>query len=171
MNEIRWPEMFTPGMTDHFVSVEKILAGMNAAQIWPLIGRPTVWPQFHPRIAEVSFGQGEGVDLAPGSRFVFRIGDVVVNAELAVLDAPTPHRPAQIAWIGRVNAGTENAVTAYFAWLIEDLEGGRVRVLAQESLLGKPALAMAGMRPDPVLNAHHDWLMNLVAAVGRQRAV
>jgi hypothetical protein len=50
------------------------------------------------------------------------------------------------------------------AWLLEDLPGGRVKVLTQESQIGKPAQAMAMAKPNPMLTAHQDWLEGLVRA-------
>jgi hypothetical protein len=35
--------------------------------------------------------------------------------------------------------GEEGYVDVYHAWLVEDLEGGRVRILTQESQIGEPA--------------------------------
>jgi len=164
MHEINWPETFTPGLTDLFLSNEKIVHGLSVEKIWSLIGKPWVWPTFHPVIHSVSLADGDTEYFGEGSLLVFEIGEISVNAEIKVYDAPTANQPAQIAWIGQVNAGSENEISAYFAWLIEPLTGGRVRLLAQESLLGKPAQAIALMRPNPALNAHYEWLMNLIDA-------
>jgi hypothetical protein len=46
--------------------------------------------------------------------------------------------------------------------LIEDLPDNRVRVLTQESQIGKPALEMSKAKPNPMLNKHQDWLEGLV---------
>ncbi|HTR05573.1 MAG TPA: hypothetical protein VMJ11_02700 [Paraburkholderia sp.] len=41
---------------------------------------------------------------------------------------------------------------------------GRVRVLKQQSQKGKPGVALAGTRPNPMINGHQDWLDSLVGA-------
>ena len=52
----------------------------------------------------------------------------------------------------------------YHAWLVEDLEGGRVRILTQESQSGKPAKELAGVKPNKMLLGHQDWCEGLVRA-------
>ncbi|WP_308114508.1 hypothetical protein [Streptomyces sp. ISL-12] len=56
------------------------------------------------------------------------------------------------------------------AWLVEDLPGGRVRILTQESQFGKPAADLAGQTPNPMLNGHQAWLDGLVRAARGQVA-
>ncbi|MEU7860524.1 hypothetical protein [Nonomuraea sp. NPDC049141] len=54
---------------------------------------------------------------------------------------------------------------------MEDLSGGRVRILTQESQLGRPAAELAEQRPNPMLNGHQDWLTGLArAATERKRS-
>ncbi|MFD9322534.1 hypothetical protein ACFWDQ_33625 [Streptomyces sp. NPDC060053] len=53
------------------------------------------------------------------------------------------------------------------AWLVEDLPGGRVRILTQETQIGQPAAALAGERPNPMLNGHQAWLDGLVAVASK----
>ena len=45
----------------------------------------------------------------------------------------------------------------YHAWLVEDLAGGRVRILTQESQIGRPAAELAGKKPNKMLLGHQDW--------------
>ncbi|MER5184176.1 hypothetical protein ABT009_38585 [Streptomyces sp. NPDC002896] len=52
------------------------------------------------------------------------------------------------------------------AWLVEDLPGGRVRILTQASQIGRPAAALANGRPNPMLNGHQAWLDGLVRSAG-----
>ncbi|MBD0417944.1 hypothetical protein H0H10_01940 [Streptomyces sp. TRM S81-3] len=53
------------------------------------------------------------------------------------------------------------------AWLVEDLPGGRVRVLTQESRLGQPAAEPARQTPNRMPGGHQGWLDGLVR--GRPR--
>lgn len=55
----------------------------------------------------------------------------------------------------------------YYSWLVENLDQGRVRVLTQESQIGKPAAELALKKPIPMLNGHQDWLNGLVQAARR----
>ncbi|GGW84232.1 hypothetical protein AB0E64_37765 [Streptomyces caelestis] len=53
----------------------------------------------------------------------------------------------------------------------EDLPGGRVRILTQETQIGRPAAEPARQTPNPMLNGHQVWLDGLVrAAFGKVRA-
>jgi hypothetical protein len=53
------------------------------------------------------------------------------------------------------------AVNFHHAWLIEDLPGGRVRILTQETQIGNPAKELARTNPNPMLNRHQEWLDGL----------
>lgn len=44
----------------------------------------------------------------------------------------------------------------------------RVRVLTQESRIGRPAAHLATMKPNPMLNGHQDWLDGLVNAARKK---
>ncbi|GAP48519.1 hypothetical protein [Streptomyces azureus] len=53
----------------------------------------------------------------------------------------------------------------------EDLPGGRVRILARETQIGRPAAEPARQTPNPMLNGRQAWLDGLVrAASGKARA-
>ncbi|MFD9511415.1 hypothetical protein [Streptomyces mirabilis] len=47
---------------------------------------------------------------------------------------------------------------------MEDLPGGRVRGLTQETQIGRPAVALATERPNPMLNGDQAWLDGLIGA-------
>jgi len=66
-----------------------------------------------------------------------------------------------------LEGGPAERAEALHAWLVEDLPGGRVRILTQETQIGQPAAALAAMRPNPVLNGHQAWLDGLVEAARR----
>ena len=61
----------------------------------------------------------------------------------------------------------EEAIDILHAWLIEDLPGGRVRVLTQESQFGQPARKIPRAMPNPMVNAHQDGLEGQVAVTAR----
>jgi hypothetical protein len=71
---------------------------------------------------------------------------------------PAAGAPARIAWRAWVDGTEEHALDVLHAWLVEDMPGERVRMLTQESQIGKPAIGLAQAKPNPMLNAHQDWL-------------
>ncbi|KGR95055.1 MULTISPECIES: hypothetical protein [Burkholderia] len=49
------------------------------------------------------------------------------------------------------------------AWLFEDLPGGRVRILTQETQIGQPARELAATKPNSMVNAGRAWIDRLAA--------
>lgn len=58
---------------------------------------------------------------------------------------------------------------ALHAWLFEDLPGNRVRILTQESQTGVPAQQLASAVPNPMINAHQEWIVGLATAARNAR--
>lgn len=163
MNSIQWPEGFLPGFTDNFVSNEIIVAGLSATEVWPLLAQPERWPTYYANSANIRFYNHEGPDLAYGVRFYFETFGFPVEAKCNEFVPPTASAPGRIAWHGWAGEG-EVRLDVHHAWLIEDLPGGRVRVLTQETQIGKPAEVLAKQKPNPMINGHQDWLDGLVEA-------
>lgn len=165
MHAIHWPAGYLPGTTDNFASNEVIVAGLSATQVWPLLANAPAWPGYYANSANVRFHDGGGPALVDGRRFYFETFGFPVEARCTECVPPAAGQPGRIAWHGW--AGEEGAVDrldVHHAWLVEDLPGGRVRVLTQETQKGEPALALARARPNPMINGHQDWLDGLVAA-------
>jgi len=74
----------------------------------------------------------------------------------------------RLSWRAWRNDSDEEAIDMLHAWLIEDLPGGRVRVLTQESQFGEPARKIHRARPNPMVNAHQDGLEGLVGFAEKQ---
>lgn len=163
MNQIIWPEGFVPGFTENFASNEVIVAGLAAARVWPLLSRATAWPEYYANSANVRFYDGKGPELDEGVRFYFETFGFPVEARCTEFVPPRDGQPGRIAWHGWAGEG-ETRLDVHHAWLIEDLEGGRVRILTQETQKGKPAEELARARPNPMINGHQDWLDGLVRA-------
>jgi hypothetical protein len=163
MNEIIWPEGYLPGFTENFVSNEVIVAGLTAADIWPLLSIAPKWPTYYANSANIRFYDDKGPELAEGVRFYFETFGFPVEAQCIECVAPTPTSPGRIAWHGWAGEG-DTRLDVHHAWLIEDLQGGRVRVLTQETQKGKPAEELAKTKPNPMINGHQDWLDGLVDA-------
>lgn len=165
MHHIHWPEGFEPGFTENFASNEVIVAGLSAAQVWPLLSGATQWPSYYANSANVRFYDNAGPQLAEGVRFYFETFGFPVEARCNECQAPANGQPGRLAWHGWANEeGSAERLDVHHAWLVEDLPGGRVRVLTQETQKGQPALALARAKPNPMINGHQDWLDGLIAA-------
>ena len=163
MSDIHWPEKYLPGTTDNYVSNEIIVAGLTSAQVWPYLNDTTHWAACYKNASEIGFEDG-GPKLAAGVRFRFTTFGMKVEAEVTECALPSEGNAARVSFRAWIAGSKQEDASAFHAWLIEDLPGGRVRVLTQESQIGEPAKQMAMMKPNPVLNAHQDWLEGLVQA-------
>ncbi|TFY85354.1 SRPBCC domain-containing protein [Pseudomonas nabeulensis] len=161
MNEIFWPEGFVPGFTENFASNEVIVAGLGAVDIWPWLSHAARWPSYYANSANVQLNCAE--QLHDGLRFYFETFGFPVEAQCNEYVPPSDDQPGRIAWHGWAGEG-ETRLDVHHAWLIEDLPGGRVRILTQETQKGKPAAELAVARPNPMINGHQDWLDGLVRA-------
>ncbi|TCP97423.1 hypothetical protein C8J46_10645 [Sphingomonas sp. PP-F2F-A104-K0414] len=164
MSDIIWPAGYVPGFTDNFCSNEMIVTGLTAAEIWPFLNIPTRWPTYYPNSADVRFHDGKGPELEADVRFFFSTFGFPVEAQVVEHVAPVVGQPARVAWHGWSGEGADR-LDVHHAWLIEDLSGGRVRILTQETQNGAPAKELAKANPNPMINGHQDWLVGLVAAV------
>ena len=165
MNAIIWPEGYIPGFTENYVSNEVIVAGLSAAEIWPLLSTPSLWPTYYDNSANVRFYDDKGPVLADGDRFYFETFGFPVEAQCNEYVSPADGQPGRVAWHGWAGEeGTEGRLDVHHAWLVEDLEGGRVRILTQETQKGKPAEELHNAKPNPMINGHQEWLDGLVAA-------
>jgi len=170
MHEISWPEGYLPGTTDNFVSNEMIIAGLQASDIWPFLENAPLWPTYYANSADVRFYDGKGPLLENGARFFFSTFGFPVEAQCNEFVAPTATTPGRVAWHGWAGeAGTPERLDVHHAWLIEDLSGGRVRILTQETQKGGPAADLAKARPNPMLNGHQEWLDGLIDAARKRK--
>ena len=169
MNSIHWPEKYVPGTTDNYVSNEVIVAGLSAAEVWTYLNDTSYWEGYYKNVSKIGFDGGAGPQLAPDLRFHFTTFVFPVKAHVVEYVPPAPGQPARLAWTGLIDGDEKNKLDVLHAWLIEDLPGGRVRVLTQESQIGQPARDMAVTKPNPMLNAHQDWLDGLVATARKHK--
>jgi len=164
MSDIIWPAGYVPGYTDNFCSNEVIVTGLTTADVWPLLNTPHMWPTYYANSANTRFHDGKGPELAPGVRFYFETFGFPVEAQVVEYTPPTKGQAARIAWHGWAGSTPEDRLDVHHAWLIEELSGGRLRILTQETQVGQPAKALALAKPNPMINGHQDWLDGLVAA-------
>ena len=83
-------------------------------------------------------------------------------------EPPSASVPARIAWHGWVEGDADGRLDVHHAWLFEDLLGGRVRILTQETQKGKPAQELSRTKPNPMLNAHQEWIEGLASAAAKR---
>lgn len=171
MSDILWPAGFVPGFTDNFCSNEVIVTGLTVAEVWPFLNIPSRWPGYYANAADIRFHDGTGPELAPGVRFYFSTFGFPVEARVVEHVPPVAGQPARVAWHGWAgDEGSDARLDVHHAWLLEELSGGRLRILTQETQCGAPARALAQAQPNPMINGHQDWLNGLVAAARLARS-
>lgn len=170
MNAIIWPEGYLPGFTDNFASNEMIVAGLSVADLWPFLNTPALWPTYYANSANPRFYDNKGPELENDVRFYFETFGFPVEAQVVEYVAPSAGQTARVAWHGWAGSTPEDRLDVHHAWLLEDLSGGRVRILTQETQKGKPAQALAAADPNPMINGHDQWLKGMVAAAFKAKA-
>ena len=142
-----------------------IVHGLQAREVWPRLLVPERWPTYYANSSDPGFHDGSGPELSEGARFRFETFGFPVEARCIEHVAPAAGRPGRLAWHGWAGeVQSESRLDVHHAWLIEDLPGGRVRILTQETQKGKPAEALHRTRPNPMLNGHQEWLDGLLKA-------
>ncbi|MCY0964724.1 SRPBCC domain-containing protein [Parathalassolituus penaei] len=162
MTHIVWPTEYLPGNTDNYVSNEIIIADLSAADIWAQLINTEAWPVMYSNASEIRFHDNSGPLLNAGARFRFTTFGFAVEGKVVEFVAPANGEAARIAWHGWVEGNADERLDVHHAWLFEDLPGNRVRVLTQETQNGKPAVALRNSLPNPMLNAHQEWIEGLV---------
>ncbi|MET9732072.1 SRPBCC domain-containing protein [Streptomyces sp. NPDC006458] len=167
-NAINWPEKYLPGTGDNFVSNEVIVRGVTAAQAWRPLTDTSAWASYNANITHVTFPEGGGPVLKDGVVFTFDpVGFPAVrtqHARVVEFQAPSTGVPGRVSWVADQDGPPEERLEVLHAWLVEDLPGGRVRVLTQETQIGPIAAELARQFPNPMLNGHQAWLDGLIRA-------
>ena len=159
---IIWPNEFLPGTTDNFVSNEVFIKDVTAEQVWRYLVDITQWETYYDNVSQIK-PPASGPVLQKGDKFSFStFGFPPLPSEVYESVTPTKTSPGRLAWRATQEGDDETFVDVYHAWIVEDLAWGVVRILTQESQIGKPAAGLAGVRPNPMLNGHQSWLDGLV---------
>ncbi|XPS76784.1 hypothetical protein M3J09_008830 [Ascochyta lentis] len=155
------PSHFTPGTTDNFVTNEIIAKDINAAQVWEQLSNISQWESYYKNCAHIT-EPDEGPQLQKGRVFKFStFGFPPLTCSVVESVAPEGSREGRLAWQCRTPEGLE----VYHAWLVQDLVGGRVRVLTQESQIGPVFAEWSVQKPNKMLLGHQDWLDGLVSKI------
>lgn len=170
-NAIIFPEEYTPGTTDNYCSNEVIVKGLTTQDVWLYLANPFAWPLYYANSSAIEFINANDQELYDGVRFRFKTFGFPIEAQVTEFVPPTADQPARLAWHGWAEGDAETRLDVIHAWLIEDLSGNRVRILTQESQIGKPAQALAMQKPNPMINGHQDWLDGLVSYAKNKKVV
>lgn len=171
MNNIIWPEGFTPGKTDNYVSNEIIISSLSVTDVWPYLNDTSAWPSYYRNASDIALTNRDGTELDAGTHFFFTTFGLSIEAKVLEHVPPKDGKPARLSWHGWAEEeASENRIDAYHAWLIEDLPDNRVRILTQETQNGAPAKALAKTTPNPMLNAHQEWIDGLAQTALHNKA-
>jgi len=166
---IVWPEAYLPGTTDNFASNEIIVSGLTAAEIWAQLDDTTRWPTYYSNVADIHVDADSGPLLSANARFRFSTFGFPIEAQIVEYVPPAVGQAARVAWHGWAEGDETTRLDVIHAWLFEDLPGGRVRILTQESQKGVPAQTLAASVPNPMINGHQEWICGLVTAARKAR--
>jgi hypothetical protein len=159
-SSITFPAHFLPGTTDNFVSNERIAKNLTSTQIWALLANISKWPTYYKNCSNITPPQDSSDSDSPflhkGSVFKFStFGFPPLTCTVEESEAPESNgRAGRLAWSSKTPEGLE----IYHAWLVEDLEGQRVRILTQESQIGDVFAEWEAQKPNKMLLGHQDWL-------------
>lgn len=161
LNEIYWPEEYLPGTTDNFVSNEVIVKDLKAEDVWPYLTHATVWEKYYSNSSNARYKEEGKTELYPNAPFFFKTFGFPIDAEIVEFEAPKDGI-ACISWHGWAEGDADHRLDVIHAWLLEELPGNRLRILTQESQIGKPAAELAGT--NVMIDGHLSWLNGLVKA-------
>ena len=113
-------------ITSYNVCYTKLLR--TTEDIWPLLNVPSQWPTYYANSANARFYDDKGPELSQDVRFYFETFGFPVESQCVEHVPPVKGQPARLAWHGWAGEG-DTRLDVHHAWLIEDLSGGRVRIV------------------------------------------
>ncbi|GLT00949.1 polyketide cyclase [Sphingobium jiangsuense] len=165
-----WPEGHDPESSVNFVAEELDVPSLSAAAVWPHLVDTSEWERYYGYMSDIVFQDGAGPELGLGARFCLNTLTFPVQAEVREFRPPSAGEPGLLAWHGRVDEGGDEegrGLDLYHIWMIEDLPGGGVRILTQETQQGALAREIAAANPSPMLYSHQDWVKSLATTALR----
>lgn len=162
MNTINWPKEFLPGTTDNFSSNEVIIKGLTTKEVFLFIEDASLWSTYNKNIVEVKMKNQKTTKLNGLSQFNYTILGIQLEASIIEYIPPEKNKEGRISWYAFSNEDKDKRIDIVHCWLIENLNGGRVRILTQESQKGIPAVNFANSHPNIIINFNQDWLDLLV---------
>ena len=159
MLSINFPEKFTPGLTDNFVSNEVVFKDLDFDKILDGLLDTGKWETYYKNSSDVHMYNQDSTVLKNDTRFRFKtfgfdVEEYNLDAENGVL---------RLAWHGWNEAEGDEFLDVYHAWLVQKLDRNCVRILKHESQIGTPAKELAKSVPNTMMHGLHAWLDGLVA--------
>lgn len=161
LNSINWPEKWLPGFTDNFASNEIIVKDVDFDKVINNLIDTAQWEKYYKNCSNISIKETTSTQLFNNAEFQFTTFGFVIDAVVEEMEIDTTHKIARIAWQGKNNGDDNESLNVYHAWLIESLPLNRLRILTQESQIGKPAVDLANDPTHPMINGHQEWLDGL----------
>lgn len=157
MNAINWPKEFLPGKTDNFTSNEKIMKGLTSKEIFLFLEDTSLWSQYNKNIVDIKMVNQKTTKLNGLSQFHYNILGISLEASVIEYIPPEKNIEGRISWFAS-NNNKDNKIEFIHCWLVENLDGGRVRILTQESQKGQLAINFAQSHPNIIVNFNQDWI-------------
>ncbi|SDB07650.1 poly(A) polymerase [Streptococcus henryi] len=158
---IQFPEKFTPGLTDNFVSNEVIVKDISFNKVLDGLLDAAKWETYYENSSDVYMYNQDNTVLTTATRFRFKTFGFDVEAE--VEEYNLDDNTLRLAWHGWNEAEGDEFLDVYHAWLVQKLDNNRVRILTQESQIGAPAKELAKSVPNTMLLGHQAWLDGLIS--------
>jgi len=146
---IHWPDAYHPSRTAVYVSNQLSMTAPPAA-VWAWLVRAQRWPEWYANSSNVVFLDGNGLDLALGTRFRWKTFGVSIESKVEEF---VPGE--RIAW-----SAHGIGVDAYHAWAIEKTSQGCL-VLTEETQNGWVASLGSFLMPKRMHKFHQIWLESL----------
>lgn len=147
--QIYWPSHFAPHNCPIHVRNELAMSA-TPDKVWTWLVRATLWPTWYVNASHVRILQGNGSDLAFGTKFRWKTFGVTITS--TVLEF-VPHK--RIAWDARA-LGLE----VYHAWVLQPTAEG-CHVLTEETQHGWLARLGKLFMPNRMHQYHQIWLESL----------
>jgi hypothetical protein len=164
MNSIHWPEGYLPGFTDNFVSNEVIVAGLSAAQVWPISPPPPHGRPITPTAPIPPFSTAPA-RCSPTERASSSAPSAFPSTRAATTMSlpPMVNRAASPGTAGPVRKARRTGWTCITPGWSRIWTGPRAHP-DPGNAEGEPAKELAKADPNPMINGHQDWLNGLVRA-------
>lgn len=163
MLSINFPEKFTPGLTDNFVSNEVVFKDLDFDKILDGLLDAGKWETYYENSSDVHMYNQDSTVLTNDTRFRFKTFGFDVEAQVEEYDLDAENGVLRLAWHGWNEGEGDEFLDVYHAWLVQKLDRNRVRILTQESQIGTPAKELAKSVPNTMMLGHQAWLDGLVA--------
>ena len=162
MKAINWPKEFLPGTTDNFTSNEVIIKDLSTKDIWIFLEDASLWSSYYKNIVDVKMKNQKSFRLNGLTKFNYTILGLNLEAIMLEYIPPEKNNEGRISWYAFLDDDKDKRIDIVHCWLIENLDGGRVRILSQTSQKGIPAINFKNSHPNIIVNFNQDWIDNLV---------